>query len=72
MIQVEDPLSVDDEARWALMRLNRDALLKNSDWRVSGDLPNRDEWAQWRQYLRDFPSTWIPADYVEFIDPPEA
>lgn len=71
MIQVDDPSTVSDEARWELMRLNRDLLLRNSDWRVSGDLPNREAWEEWRQLLRDFPSTWVPDDYVEFPDPPE-
>lgn len=30
----------------------------------------RDQWAIYRQQLRDFSSTWTPGPTVEFPDPP--
>lgn len=72
MIQVDDSSEVTDEARWHIMRLNRDNLLQLTDWRAMPDRPNADAWIEWRQQLRDFPATWVPADSVEFPDPPEA
>ena len=44
-----------------LARLNRDCLLKNSDWRMLPDSPltdaQRAAWATYRQALRDLPET---------------
>ena len=71
MIQVEDSSTVTDETRWVLMRLNRDNLLKLTDWRAMPDRTDAEAWIEWRQKLRDFPNTWTPADSVEFPDPPE-
>jgi hypothetical protein len=71
MIQVDNPSEVSDEARWGLMRMNRDLLLQRSDWRVMSDRPDSAEWVEWRQKLRDFPETWQPSDVVNFPDSPE-
>lgn len=58
------------------MRLHRDGCLTASDWTQMPDSPLTDEqrqaWATYRQALRDFPSTWTPAETAEFPDPPEA
>ena len=51
----------------------RNELLSRSDWRVVSDAPwDTEAWRTYRQALRDFPATWIPAQTVEFPDPPEA
>ena len=56
------------------MRLERDSMLEQSDWTQFVDSPLSDskkaEWATYRQQLRDFPSTWTPADTAEFPDQP--
>jgi len=57
------------------MRWHRDAFLGASDWTQMPDSPLTDEqrqaWATYRQALRDFPSTWTPAETAEFPDPPQ-
>lgn len=57
-----------------MMRANRDQLLMNSDWTQMADSPLSDskkqEWATYRQQLRDFPASWTPADTADFPDPP--
>jgi hypothetical protein len=54
------------------MRHQRDRLLAESDWTQTHDDPTgkRDEWATYRQALRDLPSTWTPGAEVNFPDPP--
>jgi hypothetical protein len=56
----------------ARMRYQRDRLLAVSDWTQTHDDPTgkRDEWATYRQQLRDFPSTWTVGPTAEFPDPP--
>ena len=38
-----------------LLRLERDSLLKQTDWRASSDLIMSEEWKIYRQRLRDLP-----------------
>ena len=53
------------------MRYFRNLLLQASDWTQVADAPvNKQAWAEYRQQLRDFPSTWVPSDIVEFPDTP--
>ena len=56
------------------MRQERDALLTQSDWTQMPDSPLTDskkqEWATYRQALRDFPSDWVPANTANFPDQP--
>jgi len=54
------------------MRIHRNRLLAASDWTQAYDDPTgkRDQWATYRQALRDFPATWTPASSVTFPDPP--
>ena len=63
-----------DELKILVMRSKRDALLAQSDWTQMPDSPLTDakkqEWADYRQNLRDFPATWTPADFAEFEDAP--
>lgn len=55
------------------MRIARNELLSWSDWRVVSDAPwDTAVWAEWRQQIRDFPSTWTPGPEANFPDPPEA
>jgi len=62
---------VPDESYVARMRLHRDRLLAESDWTQLEDAPvNRQAWADYRQALRDFPSSWTPAPTVTFPDKP--
>ena len=43
-----------------VIREKRNKLLKESDFRVVSDYPQRDKWLAYRQALRDFPSIWLP------------
>jgi hypothetical protein len=56
------------------MRQWRDIFLAQSDWTQMPDSPLTDakktEWATYRQALRDFPSSWTPADTANFPDQP--
>jgi len=68
-----DPDEVPEEWWFERMRLHRDRLLAASDWTQAHDDPTgkRDEWATYRQALRDFPSTWTPAPTAEFPEAPQ-
>ena len=60
-------------SEWLLerLRIQRDKLLVKSDWTQVADAPvDKQEWATYRQALRDFPSTWVPSETVEFPDTP--
>ena len=67
-----DEESISDEWLIERMKIERNDLLAASDWTQTADNPisNKEEWASYRQQLRDFQSTWTPADTVEFPDPP--
>ncbi len=55
----------------ARMRIQRDRLLAESDWTQVADAPvDRQEWATYRQALRDLPATWTPGPTVVFPPPP--
>jgi hypothetical protein len=43
-----------------LLRLERNRKLAETDWRASSDLPLSSEWSNYRQALRDLPSTATP------------
>lgn len=63
-----------DEMKQTFMRNKRNALLVQSDWTQMPDSPLSDskkqEWATYRQALRDFPSDWVPSDTANFPDQP--
>ena len=40
------------------MRIERNQLLKDSDYTALPDYQNREAWLDYRQKLRDFPSVW--------------
>jgi len=49
------------------MRWKRNILLAASDWTQTADAPvDREEWAAYRQALRDFPATWEPSEVCNF------
>lgn len=56
----------------ARMRVQRDRLLAESDWTQTVDNPTgkADEWATYRQALRDFPASWTPGPIADFPNPP--
>ena len=55
------------------MRLRRDALLVASDWAMLPDAPtDKTLWGEYRQALRDFPTTWVPNATVTFPMSPES
>ena len=43
-----------------LLRLERDSLLKQTDWRASSDLNLPESWRSYRQALRDLPANAKP------------
>jgi len=67
-----DPDEVPEEWWFERMRLHRDRLLAASDWTQTHDDPTgkRDEWATYREALRDFPATWTPGPVAEFPEVP--
>jgi hypothetical protein len=70
-----DPETIPNEWLIERMKDQRNLLLMQSDWTQVVDSPLSDskkaEWAVYRQTLRDFPSTWVPADTCDFPDKPE-
>jgi len=62
-----------DEEWLIAMRYQRDRLLAASDWTQTTDDPTgkRDEWATYRQALRDFPATWTPGPTADFPEAPQ-
>ena len=47
-------------AKWIDIRMQRDFLLKETDWRASSDLTLADAWKTYRQALRDIPTQSDP------------
>jgi len=71
---IPDPFPYDETFAVSQMREKRSGLLALSDWTQMPDSPLTDEqrgaWADYRQKLRDFPSTWTPGPEANFPDPP--
>lgn len=69
-----DDENIPDDYLIERMRIARNDLLAASDWTQMSDSPLTDakktEWATYRQALRDFPSSWTPADTANFPDQP--
>lgn len=57
---------ISDEWRWERIRIHRDNLLKESDFRMIEDAPwDKTTWASYRQALRDLPeSVTNPAEII--------
>ena len=57
--------------KWASIRSKRDALLSSSDWRAMPDAPTMSaDWTNYRQALRNLPSTQADPDNVVFPEEP--
>ena len=52
---------LDNAEAMKLLRKERDRLLCLTDWRASSDLTLSDDWKNYRQALRDLPSTASPS-----------
>jgi len=52
-----------------VIREKRNKLLKESDFRVVADYPQREAWLAYRRELRNLPSVWTPG--MAFPSPPE-
>ena len=65
---------VDFETPEQVLKLVIQHLLFESDWTQLPNCPlsptKVNEWATWRQMLRDFPATWKPGPTVTFPDTP--
>jgi len=77
---VESPASDDEIAnrllvKWDEIRRERNRLLSKCDWTQLEDSPltpeKKDEWASYRQYLRDITEITNPFD-IEFPEEPDA
>ena len=67
----EHETTAPDEWLIERMRIHRDALLVASDWAMAPDAPtDKTLWTEYRQALRDFPTTWTPAPIVKFPGKP--
>jgi hypothetical protein len=66
-------LNIPEDWRWERIRIHRDNLLKDSDWRMVEDAPwDKSAWATYRQALRDLPSTISDPAEIVFPEPPTA
>ena len=71
MIRLDIPDETTPEIYEIRLRVHRDALLAASDWAMTSDAPtDKQAWADYRQALRDFPSTWVAGPTADFPDPP--
>ena len=53
------------------MRIVRNLLLSQSDWTMAMDAStDKLLWSVYRQALRDFPTTWEPAETADFPEAP--
>jgi len=61
-------------AAWIMLRRERSSLLSSSDWTQFRDSPlsqeKQDEWATYRQFLRDLPNTVTDPTDVKWPTPP--
>ena len=68
---IYDEENIPSEWLFERLRIQRDKLLVESDWTQVADAPvDKQAWAEYRQQLRDFPTTWTPSDTVQFPDKP--
>ena len=56
--QLEDAYIL--QKKWSNVRLKRNALLAETDWRAMSDLTLSDDWKTYRQALRDVPTQSDP------------
>jgi len=66
-------LDIPDDWRWERIRIHRNNLLKESDAKMVEDAPwDKTAWAEYRQQLRDLPSTVSDPAKIVFPQPPTA
>ena len=66
-------VGISDEYRWERIRYWRDKLLRDSDVKMISDSPwDKSVWAEYRQQLRDLPSTVSDPAKIVFPEPPTA
>lgn len=66
-------LDIPDDWRWERIRIHRNNLLKDSDAKMVEDAPwDKTVWADYRQKLRDLPSTVSDPAKIVFPEPPTA
>ena len=56
--------------KWNVIRKERNALLTATDWTMLRDVPHSLVWEEYRQLLRDLPSSFEKADDVVYPSPP--
>jgi hypothetical protein len=67
LVETDDP-----ETFTARMRHQRNLLLSESDWAMTPDATtDKTAWTEYRQALRDFPSTWQVGEIADFPDKPQ-
>ena len=57
-------------AKWEEVRNDRNALLRESDWRALSDVTLSDAWRTYRQELRDIPSAQSDPYNITYPTPP--
>jgi len=59
-----------EKEQWDIIRAKRNQLLADCDWRMCRDIPVNKQWDDYRQQLRDLPTTYIhSADVVFPLEP---
>jgi hypothetical protein len=62
---------IPDEWRWERIRIYRNELLRDSDFAMVEDAPwDKTVWAEYRQALRDLPSTEVDPAKIVFPEKP--
>lgn len=64
-------IEANTESQWAKIRSQRDSLLSSCDWTQLPDvtIPNKTEWALYRQALRDITNQQDPYNIVWPVEP---
>jgi hypothetical protein len=65
-------VGISDEYRWERIRYWRDKLLRDSDVKMISDSPwDKIAWAEYRQQLRDLPSSNLDPSKIVFPNEPK-
>jgi hypothetical protein len=65
-------VGISDEYRWERIRYWRDKLLRDSDVKMISDSPwDKTIWAEYRQELRDLPSSNLDPSKIVFPSEPK-
>ena len=72
-VELDAKVAANDQPqfKWARIRAERDALLSSTDWRAMPDAPTMSgDWTNYRQALRNLPSTQADPDNITFPEEP--